>query len=323
MVRQLVNSSNPQAIDTAIDPAVYAQIRALHFQTKRLANEALDGDYRSAFKGRGIEFEEVRQYVPGDDVRSIDWKVTARAGQPFIKSFREERELTVVIAVDVSASTRTGTTQISRETLLAQVGATLALIALNNNDKVGLCTYSDKIESYYPPQKGKNSVWRILHEVLSPNKAASDGTDPELLLSFLSSVTKRNAIIFLLSDTFLPNWMLSDVAPAASKEQLLSKFQTLAKRHDVTVVTASDPIDDQLPQCGLLTIRDPESGAVRIIDSRSKSLQRLYKERNDAHRQELKNFLQRARVGQLQLSTARPFIDDINAFFKRRSHLKR
>jgi len=151
-----------------LDVSTLNEIRKLHFETRRLATQGILGSYRSAFRGRGIEFEEVRNYYPCDDIRSIDWKVTARQGLPFVKSYREERELNVVIAVDVSASCRTGTRKQLKESLIAKVGAVLTLIALNNNDKVGLITYSDKLETYYPPRKSRGSVWRILHEVLNP-----------------------------------------------------------------------------------------------------------------------------------------------------------
>ena len=251
-----------------LDPELLAEIKKLHFQTKRLADENLMDSYKSAFRGTGIEFEEVREYLPGDDIRSIDWKVTARTGTPFIKSFREERELTVLIAVDVSASTHTGTRGQLREELIAKVGAVLTLIALGNNDKVGLLTFSDIVESYHPPRKARSAVWRILHEVLMPRSSkntASDKTNTAELFSFISRVMKRRAIIFVISDFLELNF----------EDELAS----VAKRHDLTVMPVVDPSDFQLPAAGLLKVVDPETGAERLIDSGNPTVQDEYRKR--------------------------------------------
>ncbi len=285
-----------------ITKELISQIRDLHFQTKKLTDETLLGEYKSAFRGRGIEFEEVREYVPGDDIRSIDWKVTARSNKPFIKSFREERELTVMIAVDISGSTFTGSCGELRESLIAKAGAVLTLTALKNNDKVGLVTFSDKIDSYHPPRKARGAVWRILHEVLAP-KPQNKQTDLSNICSFLSKVLKRNSVIFIISD-FL--------SPPESYEKDLA---VLTKRHDVTVVTISDPLDDSLPNAGLVEIINPETGLTTTIDSSNENVRQLYQKQSRLFQENLYDMFIRHAVAVLPLTTKGSLIDSIRRFF--------
>ncbi len=281
-----------------------AEIRKLHFSTKKLVNMGIAGDYRSAFRGRGIEFEEVREYVPGDDVRTIDWKVTARTNLPYVKSYREERDLTVMIAVDVSGSTRTGTKCALRESVIAQIGAVLTLIALNNNDKVGLITFSDKLETYHPPRKGRGAVWRILKEVLNPS-AYGEKTDLSAMCLFLNTVLKRRAIVFLLSDFI-----------ATGFEQSLG---ILGKRHDVTAVVTRDPIDRELPKVGLVTLTDPESKNSFVVDSSSHLAQKHFDALRTKLETDLKTLLRKHKIGCLQVSTDLPFMPQLHRYFEERS----
>ncbi len=289
---------------TSLSPELLAEIRSLHFQTRHLVDQGVTGQYRSAFRGRGIEFEEVRPYHPGDDVRAIDWKVTARMNTPFIKSYREERELTVMVAVDVSASTFTGTRAQLREQLIARVGAVLTLIALNNNDRVGLTTFSNRLETYHPPRKGRSSVWRILQEVLTTGNA-NPGTDLGAMCTFLSGVLKRRSIVFLISDF---------VSPAPFEQPLA----TLAKRHDVTAVIVRDRADTELPKAGLICIREPESGEIHLVDSQNARVQTQYQELAKKARADQTTMFERNRVSTLELLTELPFMPELGRFLERR-----
>lgn len=287
----------------SLPPELLAEIKRLHFQTKRLADEGIVGQYRSAFRGRGVEFEEVREYNPGDDIRTIDWKVTARSNVPFVKLFREERELTVMLGVDTSASTLTGSRQELRERLLAKAGALFTLIALRNNDKVGLVTFSDRIETYHPPRKARGSVWRILHEVLSPREY-NPRTDLAGLCTFLSKTLNRSAIVFILSDFYSP--------PFAKP------LSILAQKHDVTAVQVRDPWDVALPQAGLVLLRDRESGDLQTVDTSNLIVQREYRENQKKAQQELCSVLRRAGVRHIELRTDEPLIVPIRGYFLKR-----
>ncbi len=291
-----------------LTPDLLAEIKRLHFQTKRLADQGVVGRYRSAFRGLGMEFEEVREYFPGDDVRAIDWKVTARSQKPYIKTYREERELTVVVAVDVSASTLAATRGRIRADIVARVGAILTLIALNNNDKVGLVTFSDRIESYHPPRKAKSAVWRILHEVLTPT-SANRATDIGGLCRFLSNVLTRRSIIFLVSDFIGESFEL----PLA----------TLAKRHDVTALVVTDPADAELPKTGMVAVVDPETDERVLIDCADDAVREAY--RAEARRAHLhrSSLLRRLGVASVELATDRPFMSEIKRFFDRKAIARR
>lgn len=291
-----------------LPPEILQEVKKLHFHTRRLADQGLRGSYRSAFRGQGIEFEEVREYVPGDDVRSIDWKVTARSQKAFVKSYREERELTVLLAVDVSASTMTGSKQQLRETLLAKVGAVLTFIALANNDKVGLVTFSDRIEQYHPPRKARSAVWRILHEVLTPQAHGSKTALPDAI-AFMNRVLKRKSIIFILSDFFDRSYEL----PLA----------TLAKRHDVTAVVVRDPLDFALPAGGLVQVRDAETGEERVVDLADATVRDEYAKRVQHSHQALSQTFASLGIDALQLRTDEEFMPKLRRYFHSRSNLTR
>lgn len=286
-----------------LTPELLAEVKRLHLQTRRLADEGFAGRYRSAFRGRGIEFEEVREYVPGDDVRLIDWKVTARSRKPYIKSFREERELSVMIAVDVSASTSTATRGELRAKLLARVGAVLALAAVSNNDKVGLVSYSDALETYHPPRKARGAVWRILHEVLAAREYGGQ-TDLAGLFRFLSRILKRRAVVFVLSDFIAADYEL--------------ELATLAKRHDCIAIIAVDPADAELPRSGLVRIADPETGEPFVLDCRDEAARSAYAAFSQQALAEREQVLRRYGIDALTLKVNEPFMPRIKSFFDKR-----
>ena len=292
----------------SLTPELLQEVKRLHFQTRRLADQGIVGRYRSAYRGTGIEFEEVREYVPGDDVRRIDWKVTARSRKPFIKSYREERELTVLIAVDVSGSQHSGSRNMLRADLSARVSAVLSFIALTNNDKVGLVTFADTLESYHPPRKARSAVWRILHEVLRERDAGRRKTDLAALFRFLHSVTKRRAIIFVISDFIDSGYELA--------------LATLSKRHDVTAIVVGDPIDTALPKAGIVRLENPETGELHLADlADAKSRERYHEASTAAHRSREQLF-RRHGIGCIELSTKEPFMPLIRRYFESRRRSK-
>ena len=278
------------------------ELKQLHFHTKKLVDSGISGRYKSAFRGKGIEFEELREYQPGDDIRSIDWKVTARSRKPYIKSYREERELNVVIAVDVSRSTLAGTKNQVREDTIAKVGAALTLIALNNNDKVGLITFSDHVETYFPPRKARSAVWRILHQVLTPEETPSFRTNLNRVFSFLYSILKRRSVIFIISDFLDKNYEKS--------------LAILAKKHDVTAVVISDPSDINIPTIGLINCLDPESGESFLLDTSSPEFKKEFDSRVLSARQQLKEILVRHRIGTMEINSNDPYMPEIRKFFE-------
>lgn len=286
-----------------VDPKLLAEIRRLQFSTRKLASAAVSGQYRSAFRGQGLEFEEIREYFPGDDIRQIDWKVTARSQRPFIKSYREERELTVMVALDVSSSTHTGTKVQLREKLASQLGAVLTLIAMENGDRVGLTTFSDQVESYFRPERRRGAVWRVFHEAFL-SRSSGGGTNLSQLCLFLQRVLHRRSIVFLISD----------FADAGFEIPL----SILAKRHDVTALVVTDPSEFRLPKVGLVSLRDPESGEELLVDTRDKEFRDhfagLSRERCDA----LSKLFRRVGAGMVEVSTEKPFMPILRKYLESR-----
>lgn len=284
-----------------------AKVGKIRILTNRLIDDQLAGDYHSTFKGQGVEFDEVRPYEAGDDVRTIDWNVTARTGIPYIKRYAEERELTILFLVDVSGSQGYGSGERSKMELAAEVTALLALTAIRNQDKIGLILFSDKIVSYIPPRKGRDSVMRLVREVLAAEDGAEGGTDIAAALKFLNGVQKRRAVVFLVSD-FL--------APAENYERLL---RATARHHDVICVPVSDPAESNLPDVGLVELEDPETGALSLVDTSSAAVRRAFAGKAAAEQDELRTFFLRTGIDTLAVSTDRPYIDGVRALFKRRA----
>lgn len=295
------SSKNTKPIHPPFSSSVLKELKQLHFQTKMLIDTGISGQYRSAFKGRGIEFDEVREYTVGDDIRSIDWKVTARHQKPFMKSYREERDLTVFVAVDISSSLATGTKAKIRSNVLAQAGAMLSLIALNNNDNVGLVTYSDRLETYHPARKARSSVWRILHEVLHPT-ATHPGTDLKSFFALLNKVIKRRSIVFILSDFLDSNYE--------------RELNLLASRHDVTAVCAEDPSEKILPHSGLVTLEDPETSEQLILDTNNELVMREYERLTKEKEEQKLSIFRKANVGLIRLSTDKEIVPEFKRFLR-------
>ena len=291
------------AVDVAELMAKVGRIRIL---TNKLIDDQLSGDYHSTFKGQGVEFDEVRPYEVGDDVRSIDWNVTARTGVPYIKRYSEERELTILFLVDVSGSQSYGSRGRTKADLSAEVTALLALTALRNQDKVGLVLFSDRVVKYIPPRKGRDSVMRLAREVLAASDGAEGGTDVAGALRFLNGVQKRRAVVFLVSD-FLGR---------GDCEKML---RATARHHDMVCVTVSDPAEHELPDVGLVELEDPETGELALVDTSSARTRRLFAERAAAEREELDRFLKKTGIDTLSLRTDRAYIDEVRALFKRRA----
>ena len=286
------------------------KVGRIRILTNRLIDDELSGNYHSSFKGQGVEFEEVRPYEPGDDVRTIDWNVTARAGAPFIKRFSEERELTIMFMVDVSGSQSYGSSGKTKAELSAEVAALLALTAIRNQDKVGLILFSDRIVRYIPPRKGRNAVLRLVREVLAAGEDAVGGTGIGEAVSFLEGVRKRRAVVFLVSD-----FMNSRGGDDFPFEKAL---KAAARRHDLVCIPVSDPAESDLPDAGLVELEDPETGEIRIVDTSSPSVRRAFASAAESRSKALSAFFARTGIDSVSISTSKPYIDDIRALFKRR-----
>ena len=294
-----------------------AKVGKIRILTNRLIDDQLAGDYHSTFKGQGVEFDEVRPYLVGDDVRTIDWNVTAKTGVPYIKRFCEERELTILFMVDVSGSQGYGSVRRSKMELAAEVTALLALTAIRNQDKIGLVLFSDRIVKYIPPRKGRDSVMRLVREVLAAEDEASGGTDIAESLRFLSGVQKRCAVVFLVSDFMVGRRGGSGAgAGDVGFERLL---RAAARRHDVICVPVSDPAESELPDVGLVELEDPETGELALVDTSSASVRRSFAEMAAAEREDLSRFFLKAGIDTLPIDTGRPYIDAVRSLFKRRA----
>jgi len=287
-----------------------AKVGKIRILTNRLVDDRLSGDYHSTFKGQGVEFDEVRPYVAGDDVRSIDWNVTARTGVPFIKRFSEERELTVMFMVDVSGSQSYGSVQRSKMELAAEVAALLALTAIRNQDKIGLVLFSDRIVKYIPPRKGRQPVMRLVREVLAAEDEATGGTDLAGALRFLGGVQKRKCVVFLISD------FMASPAQSAECEKIL---RVMSRRYDMVCVPVSDPAESELPRAGLAELEDPETGELVLVDTDDRRVRESFAAAAAEALATRERFLARNGIDHVNVSTDRPYIHDIRALFKRRA----
>ena len=297
-----------------------AKVGKIRILTNRLIDDQLAGDYHSTFKGQGVEFDEVRPYIAGDDVRTIDWNVTARTGVPYIKRYSEERELTILFLVDVSGSQSYGSRSRSKMELTAEVTALLALTAIRNQDKIGLILFSDKIVKYIPPRKGRESVMRLVREVLAAEDEAKGGTDVEGVLKFLNGVQKRRAVVFLVSDFITGNgeWGTGNGnrGTGASLERLL---RATARHHDMICVPVSDPAEGELPDVGLVELEDSETGELMLVDTSSAKVRKAFAAKAESDREELTKFFRKTGIDTLDIATDKPYIDGVRALFKRRA----
>jgi uncharacterized protein (DUF58 family) len=277
------------------------KVRRIEIATNRLVDQGVAGDYHSVFKGRGMEFAEVRPYQPGDDVRTIDWNVTARMGSPFVKKYVEERDLTVFLAVDVSGSLLFGSRAILKREMAAEISALLAFAAVRNQDRVGAALLSDKLELFLPPRRRRTHVLRMVREIL--DRPARGETDLEKGLSAVLGTLKRRAVLFLISD------FLGASCPSALK--------AAAARHDVIVVEIVDPRDNELPISGPVVLEDAETGRVALVDGSQRGV-RLYREQRERERRELSRLTRKLGVDHLELRTDRPYVNTLLAFFEQR-----
>ncbi len=283
---------------------VIRKVRRLEIRTRRLVNENLAGSYHSMFRGRGMEFAEVRAYSLGDDVRTIDWNVSARMGHPFVKKFTEERELTVMLVVDASGSKGFGTHPATKLELSAEIAAMLAFSAIRNNDRVGLLLFTDRVEQFLAPRKGREHALRVLREVLAA-RPAGRGTRIAQALEYVQHVVTKRSVVFLISDF--------------QDEGYERTLRVVARKHDVVAVSVTDPRESALPKAGLIGVVDPETGGVGVIDAGSSAVRRAYAEFSHQFRQTLQATMSRAGVDLLELSTGEAYEMPMVKFFRERA----
>jgi uncharacterized protein (DUF58 family) len=286
-----------------ISREILRKVRSIEIRTRHLVADIFGGEYHSVFKGRGMEFAEVREYFPGDDIRSIDWNVTARMGHPFIKQFQEERELTVLLVVDQSASERFGTRNRMKAELAAEVGALLALSAVQNNDKVGLILFADDVELYVPPGKGRRHVLRVVREILY-FRPRGKGTNLGGALDHLSRAQKRRAVVFVLSDFLTADYERS--------------LRVASRRHDVVAVRLRDTREETLPRVGVVAMEDLETGREMLIDTSSGQVQDAFKQEVARRESHFGEVVRQARVDHVDLWTDQDVVKPLGGFFRRR-----
>lgn len=295
-----------------IPKEIFQKVRQIEITTSRLVTDVFAGQYHSIFKGQGMEFEEVREYQFGDDIRFIDWNVTARTGKAHIKKFVEERELTVMIMVDASLSCRFASVNQLKSQLSAEIAAVLALSAVGNNDKVGLIIFTDKIEKFIPPRKGRKHVLRVIREVLY-FQPEGKSTDMVSALEYLSKVTKHKTICFCLSD-FFPGEQAQ-----LSAEEALPKALTVAnKRHDFIPITLNDPRELELPDCGILQLQDAETGKEFWVDSTDEKVRKAYRDNNRQRLQARERLFRRIGMDAVDIFTDQPYAETLIKFFLKR-----
>ncbi len=279
------------------------RVRQIQIYTRRAVDASFAGQYESVFKGRGMQFDEVREYMPGDDIRTIDWNVTARTGKPFIKRFVEEREMTVLFAVDLSASGEFGTVDKLKNELAAEFCAVLAFAAAKNNDKVGLLIFTDRIELFIPPKKGSRHILRLIRELLG-FKMPRRKTNIPLALDYIAKVLRKRSTVFLVSDFIETDFQ--------------KPLSLLNKRHDVIAVPVRDRVEVAMPAVGLIEVQDAETGQIMLVDTSSKRFRRRYGEHSSGRFNELKNTLGSINVDSIPITTDKPYVNDLIQFFHMR-----
>jgi uncharacterized protein (DUF58 family) len=286
-----------------IPKEILRAVRLIEIRSRSLVNDVFAGEYHSVFKGRGMEFAEVREYLPGDDVRTIDWNVTARTGVAHVKKFDEEREQTVMFVVDASHSLDFGTVRRMKGEVAAEIAAVLAFSAIRNNDKVGAIIFTDRIELFIPPKKGKKHVLRVIRELLF-FRPEGRGTDIGGALDYLSRVVRRKAVVFLLSDFIAPDYTRS--------------LRIANRRHDLVAITITDPAEDDVPPVGLVHFVDAESGRAEIRDTSDAGFRSELRRRRTEFRESRERTFRRYDVDRVDVRTDRPYTEPLVAFFRRR-----
>jgi uncharacterized protein (DUF58 family) len=282
---------------------ILKKIRRIELRTRRLVNSIFAGQYHSVFKGRGMNFEEVREYAPGDEIRSIDWNVTARMNAPYIKKFTEERELCVMLLVDVSASGMFGSVDLSKRELAAEVASILAFSAINNNDKVGLILFTNEVELFIPPKKGRLHTLRLIREMLYLEPKGR-GTDLAGALDYLNRVTNRRSVVFIISDFMSPDFTKA--------------LTVTGKRHDLVAMPVTDPGEGNLPDVGIVTLEDAETGAQIDVNTSSRAVRRGLSELHEERSRSLERLLRSRRIDIVRLSTSEDYLIALRAFFEQR-----
>lgn len=279
------------------------KIRKLEIQTKGIVNTLFGGEYQSAFKGRGMEFTEVRAYTYGDDIRQIDWNVTARTGDPFIKIFEEEREQTLMLCIDISQSGTFGSQSQSKMDLAIELCAVLAFSAIKNSDKVGLVLFSDHIEKVVPPKKGRTHVLRLIRELFT-TKPTGTGTDIADALSYINRLLDRRAIVVLASDF--------------RDEDFGKQLRITNQKHDLVSIIINDHLEDELPDIGLVTLRDAETGAEKIVDTSSKKVRKAYKIKRLEQKAYIHDMMLKMKIDAVEVQTNQSYVKPLMNFFQRR-----
>lgn len=287
-----------------IPKEILKKVRQIEIRTGRLVNDVFAGKYESVFKGRGMEFHEVREYVPGDDIRSIDWNVTARTGSPYVKKFVEERELTVLLMADLSSSGDFGTKNKMKKEIMAEIGAVLAFSAIKNNDKVGLLLFTDHVEKFIAPKKGKAHVLRVIRELLY-YKPKGKKTSINTAIEYLGKVLKKKTVIFLISDFMDPDYE--------------KRLRILNKRHDIVAIPISDPRETSLPDVGLIEFEDAETGEVLYLDTADDLLKKEFKKRKYSFIEERNRIFRSVGVDSVEISTDKSYIKPLMLFFRKRA----
>jgi uncharacterized protein (DUF58 family) len=292
-----------------------AGMRELEIRTRRMVDDTMAGAYHSVFKGRGMDFDEVREYSPGDEVRTIDWNVTARAGRTFVKKFTEERELTIFLVVDISASGNFGSGDIAKRDLAAEVASVLAFSAIRNSDKVGLILYTDRIERYLPPKKGRRHVLRVVRDILY-HEPQGTGTDTVTTLDVVNKLLHRRAIIFLISD------FQTAGNPDGTRTQLRRAVRQTNRRHDLIALHIEDPREQEIPNVGIIALEDAETGEIIEIDTASANVRKRFNVLSSQRSAKLRSDLRAEGVDTVPLRTDEPFIPPLQRFFKSRGRAR-
>jgi uncharacterized protein (DUF58 family) len=295
-----------------LSPEIIKKIKKVHIRSARMVNTMMAGQYRSVFRGSGIEFEEVREYSPGDDVKSIDWKVSARMGRPYVKLYREERELVVMLLVDMSGSEGFGTTSSLKKDIAAEMASILAFNAIRNNDKVGAILFTDRVEKYIPPKKGSAHVWRVIKEMFAFTPEHK-GTDIREAVAFLGRVSRKRTISFLISDFISPD-------PAA---HYIRRIKSISGKHELIAVVVSDPGDFTLPEAGILSVRDMETGRQTLLDASDPATRRAYHELKTGDYTQTLQSLKNADLDYIEIPTDGSVVDALNRYFRIREKRKR
>lgn len=295
--------------------AMRTGMRELEIRTRRMVDDTMAGAYHSVFKGRGMDFDEVREYAAGDEIRTIDWNVTARAGRPFVKKFTEERELTLFLVVDISASGNFGSGTLAKRDLAAEVASVLAFSAIRNSDKVGLILYTDRIERYLPPKKGRKHVLRVVRDILY-HEPQGIGTDTVKTLDAVNNMLHRRAVVFLISD------FQTSGAPDAARAELRRVARQTNRRHDLIAIHIEDPRERELPNVGLIALEDAETGEIIELNTARAAVRKRFGELSLERSQRLRSELRAEGIDIVQLRTDTPYIPQLQRFFKSRGRTR-